>query len=153
MPGRRDRGETLIELLVTVVVVGTAVVALVAGLATAVRMSDIHRKQATAGAHVKAFAEKIEAAVAATPTTGYQSCADSNTYLGLYPVPAPYQKEVVVAYWDGVSAFTGPGTCTVDKGVQRLTLTVTATNSQVSETLDIIIRRPCRPGEVDAECV
>jgi type II secretory pathway pseudopilin PulG len=151
MAARRDRGETLVELLVTVVVFGTAVVALVAGLATAVRMSDVHRKQATAGTYVRALAEKIEAAVAATPMTGYQSCASANTYAGLYPVPAPYQTEVIVAYWDGVSAFTG--TCTTDMGVQRLTLRVTATNSQVSETLDIIIRRPCRPSEVDAECV
>ena len=44
----RDRGESLIELLVAVVILGTAVVAVVGGLGTALMMSTLQRKQAEA---------------------------------------------------------------------------------------------------------
>ena len=43
-----ERGETLVEMLLAVAIMGIAAVALMAGLTTSVLMSDIHRKQATA---------------------------------------------------------------------------------------------------------
>ena len=54
---RDDRGDSLIELLVAVSVMATAVVALLGALATAIRVSEFHRHQSEAGAFVKAFAE------------------------------------------------------------------------------------------------
>jgi type II secretory pathway pseudopilin PulG len=140
-----DRGETLIELLVTVVILGTAVVALVGGLALAVRVSDMHRKQATAGAAVRAFAEALQTMVAATPT-GYVDCADDTTYEGTYTgAPAGYVPDVTaVSYWDG-AAFVA--TCTTDTGVQRVSLTVASADGRASESLDVVLRKPCRLGE------
>ena len=41
-PRRDDRGETLIELLVAVMIMATAVVAIVGATATAIHLSDIH---------------------------------------------------------------------------------------------------------------
>jgi type II secretory pathway pseudopilin PulG len=60
-----DRGETLIELIVALAIMGITVVAIVSGIATGIVMSDIHRKQATAGAVVRQYAEAIENDVAA----------------------------------------------------------------------------------------
>jgi Tfp pilus assembly protein PilE len=143
-----ERGETLVELLVTVVILGTAVVALVGALALAVRVSDIHRKQATAGAAVRAFAETLETYLARPDT--YQGCADADDYtaLALYDAPSGYQERVVdVDYWDG-STFAE--TCTLDRGIQRVSLEVASTDQRASETLDVVLRNPCR--EVDAAC-
>ena len=42
-----ERGESLLELLVAVVIMGVTVAAVVGALAVAARTSDIHRKQAT----------------------------------------------------------------------------------------------------------
>jgi prepilin-type N-terminal cleavage/methylation domain-containing protein len=151
-----DRGDTLIELLVTVVIVGVAVVALVGGIATSIRMSDIHRKQAAAGAYVRAFAEAIEAYVTASPS-GYTPCAGKATYAPAYTAlngnPTYSAKITDVTYWDGSSAFGKPVPCN-DTGVQKVSLTVTADDT-VTETLDVIIRKPCRSTTdfpLDAPC-
>ncbi|MDT5023868.1 MAG: hypothetical protein QOE61_294 [Micromonosporaceae bacterium] len=151
-PYPNDRGETLLELLITVVIMGVAVVALVGGIATSIRMSDIHRKQAEAGAYVRAYAEAIENAVAASPTA-YFACAGPSKYSAFSPLVGnpTYTAEITaVRYWNGsltAGAFAGtcgPGTeVPIDTGVQQVSLRVTAGNT-VAETLDVIIRKPCR---------
>jgi len=45
-----ERGETLLELVVAVTIMGLAVAAIVGGMATSIMMSDIHRQEARAGA-------------------------------------------------------------------------------------------------------
>jgi len=133
-----DRGETLIELLVTVIIMGVAVVALVGGIATSIRMSDIHRKEARAGAYVRAFGEAIAA-------TTYTDCAGAGTYSAAYPAhpdgDTAYTATVTaVRYWNG-SAF---GTaCATDTGIQKVSLKVSTSDGKAAETLDVIIRKPC----------
>ncbi|MDQ1740524.1 MAG: hypothetical protein QOE53_2176, partial [Pseudonocardiales bacterium] len=56
----RDRGETLLELLIALAIMSIAVVAIVGGLVAGIAMSDIHRKQSTAGAAVRDYAENVE---------------------------------------------------------------------------------------------
>jgi Tfp pilus assembly protein PilV len=149
-----DSGETLIELLVTVVIMATAVVAVVGATATSIHLTDVHRKQAKAGSYVRAYAEAVESAVARTPT-GYVACAAPAAYMGnsIYPTPETgyVPSATAVKVWSGsVWASSGAG-CT-DIGVQRVTLQVALTG-QVTETLDIVIRRPCRPSDTtDASC-
>jgi type II secretory pathway pseudopilin PulG len=155
-PRRDDRGETLIELLVAIMIMSTAVVAVVGATATAIHLSDVHRKQARAGAYLRTAAETIETAVARSPTTGYVSCAVPANYAALLPSIPPYQASVTaVARWTAAGTFvsTSP-TCspdTDDIGVQRVSLRVQL-GTEVTEKLDIVIRRPCRPGETDASC-
>jgi Tfp pilus assembly protein PilV len=141
---RSDRGESLIELLVTIVIMGTAVVALVGGLGVAITMSDIHRKQAKAGAYVRNFAEAIETEVAKSPS-GYLPCGNAAAYQAMFasPEPGSFDRAVTaVAYWNG-TAFAN--TCTTDGGVQRISLRVSSTDGRASEALDLVIRKPCRP--------
>ena len=145
---RGDRGETLIELMVAVMILSTAVVALVGAIALSVRVSDIHRKQATAGAAVRAFAEALATKVATTPT-GYHdaTCATPANYSGIYTAPAGYTAEVTaVQFWSG-SAFVA--TCP-DHGVQRVSLRVASDDGRASETIDVVLRKPCRQGETCA---
>ena len=91
---RRDCGESLLELLVAVVIMGIAVVAIVGGLFSGVLMSDIHRKQTTAGSTLRDYAEAVEAAVAASPST-YTACATTATYASPsgFSTPAGYTKQ------------------------------------------------------------
>jgi Tfp pilus assembly protein PilV len=141
-PTTRDRGESLIELLVAVLIIGTAVVAVVGGLGTAIMMSDLHRKQAGVAEHMKIYAADIESAVAAS-STQYADCA-----MPMYPnySSAGYTGTVTqVRYWNGSAFVTScaPG----DPGVQRLTLHVSSPDGRVDQTMDLIIRRPCRPTD------
>jgi type II secretory pathway pseudopilin PulG len=163
---RRDTGETLVELLVAVVVMGIAAAALVGGIATSITMSDIHHKQATAGTAVRDYAEALQNAIATNAK--YTPCASASAYAASaigYTAPAGYTAQVVapngVAYWEdattsptmspGGFATTCPtkvnGVANNDSGLQKISLQVASNDARATETLTIIIRKPCRPGE------
>jgi Tfp pilus assembly protein PilV len=140
-----ERGDTLIELLTTVMIMGIAVTVILGAVAATLRFTDMHRKQAVAGAEIRKFAEAIETSVAAT-TSGYKACANILDYQPLYTAPTGYKGKVLtVTFWD--AAATPPkfvSGCTTDPGVQRVSLHVWSEDNRADETLDVIIRKPCR---------
>jgi type II secretory pathway pseudopilin PulG len=146
-----ERGETLLELLIAVVIMGITVVAVIGGLATSIKISDIHRKQATAGAAVRSWAEAIENYVA---STSYIDCAGRDAYkpsvVGYLPsLPVGYTwSQTAATSWDGSSS--NWVSCVSDNGYQKVLLSVTSPDLRVTETLDIVLRKPCRP--TDASC-
>jgi type II secretory pathway pseudopilin PulG len=155
-----DRGETLLELLVAVTIMGITVVAIVGGLGTAIHVSDIHRKQASAGAYVRDYAEAIENAVA---TGGYVACATTADYLAYGPpgflldpadpsrlvdTGATYRAHVVsVEYWTGSSWPNPPTGCSTDTGLQRVTVEVHSTDDRAQEELVVFLRKPCKAAQ------
>ena len=64
MPGARrargESGETLAELIVTIAIVGLAVAAIVAALATGISASSTHRQRASADTVARSVAEAIK---------------------------------------------------------------------------------------------
>lgn len=140
-----DRGETLLELVITITITGIAILVLLGGLGTSIRVSDIHRKQSLAGAYLRAFAEALETAVAESPSK-YAACADHTYYTGLYSLADKRYAATAttVAYWDG-STFAATCTPTTDIGVQQISLEVRSVDNAAIETLDLIVREPCRP--------
>jgi hypothetical protein len=150
--GGDDRGESLVELLVSVGIMATAVVALLAGLATVIIVSDMHRKQAAASAQLRTFAEAVEKAVNGSPSA-YVDCASTASYSSVFTADPGYERRVLaVQYWTG-TGFSG--VCSSDSGVQKVTLQVRSTegtpaddgDDRAVETLDLIIRKPCRAGD------
>jgi type II secretory pathway pseudopilin PulG len=139
---RGDGGESLIELLVALSIMGTAITVLLAGLGTAISMSAIHRKQATAGASSRAFAEAIENAVAKYPSEYDTTCTGTATYATKYSPPANYAATVTeVRYLSGTA---WSATCGADQGVQRVMLRIASADGKVVVTLAVILRKPCR---------
>jgi type II secretory pathway pseudopilin PulG len=140
-----ERGETLLELLATIVVMGIAVTTIVGAIATSIHLSDVHRKQAVASSYVHAFAEAVETGVQSS-TTAYQPCGSAAHYQSLYALPAgvAYTADVTgVSYWND-AAFAAPCTVASDHGVQQLSLRVRSNDGRATETLVIVVRRPCR---------
>lgn len=134
-PGPNDQGETLIELIIAVAIMGIAVVAIVAGIATSILMSDIHRKQATAGAYVRDYAEAV---------AGHYDASASPTYppsaVG-FAAPTGFTATVTsVKCWNDTSGvFSG---CTAANAVQQITLCVASADSRASESLIVVVRQP-----------
>ncbi|MEU0093482.1 type II secretion system protein [Kribbella sp. NPDC006257] len=141
-----ERGETLVEILLAVAIMGIVAVALMAGLATSVLMSDIHRKQATAGTAVRDYAEALQNYVA----DGHyvDNCLSPAPYALSSIVDSPGFHHLVVPgsirYWDGT---TWQPTCTTDKGLQKLTVRAYTDDGRASEQLVVVLRKPCKLGE------
>lgn len=133
-----DAGETLTELLVTVVILGIATAGLSGALLTVGKVSQMHRQQVLAQAAVRAWAEQVSVAT-------YTACATAAAIPAPSPaLPAGFAATVpAVRYWDG-AAFAA--TCTDDSGVQRVTLRITAPNGlspAIVESLVVTVRKPC----------
>ena len=143
-----DRGETLIELLVAMIIMGTAVVAVAGGLGTAILMSDIHRKQSVIAAKLSEYAAAISNGVATTP--GYVACPATPSFRS-YSAGSDYTADpIAVSYWNGSSAFVDTCPAGGDTGVQQVTLQIHSNDGRVTRSMKVIIRKPCRP--TDASC-
>ncbi|MEV8375630.1 type II secretion system protein [Kribbella sp. NPDC056861] len=144
----RERGESLLELVVAISLMGVAIVAVISGLTTTVLLSDVQRKEATASTTVRNYASALQQFVA---SGHYVACAGSGTYVvpGFTP-PAGFTARVVAGsmkYWTG--ALWLP-LCLPDRGLQKLRVSVESTDGRASEYLDIVLRKPC--GIEDPPC-
>lgn len=140
---RDERGETLVELLVTVAILGIAGVLVVGAMLMGVTASDVGRKQASGGAYARSYAEAIQQSVDAN--AGYAGCGSAAATYGAVAVPdlpAGFTKSVVdVRSWTG-SAW---GACD-SRGIQRITVRVVTTGDakhRATEELTVVLRQPC----------
>jgi type II secretory pathway pseudopilin PulG len=140
-----ERGITLVEILVGVVVLGALTVAMVGSLYTISYVSDQQRNISVAEAEGRRLVEQIRA-------LGYVKCpADANDadQSVRYPMvfnPGDNASGLLTAqitsieYWDGTglsatSAKSQPNftsTCTRDCGLQKISLRVTTQDSQAN---------------------
>jgi type II secretory pathway pseudopilin PulG len=136
--GGRDAGETLVELLVTVVILGIATSGISAALLATVDASGLHRQQVLARAALRSWAEQIG-------TGTYVNCAVASNFAAPSPaLPSGLTAAVAgVSYWNGTSF---AGSCGVDTGVQKVRLRITAANglsTPLSREVEVIVRKPC----------
>ncbi|TDP96770.1 type IV pilus modification PilV family protein [Labedaea rhizosphaerae] len=137
-PDRSEAGETLLELLIAVTIMGIALVAIVGGLVTTILISDVHRKQAVAGAFARDYGAAIQNVVAAG---GYQPC-NAPTYAGAVLGTPGYTKSITGSwYWNGSS---WQATCGTDTGLQKVRVQVRSTDGRAVESVDVVLRKPCR---------
>lgn len=125
--GRGDGGETLIEILVSLAILGIAVTALLVALATNASTTIVNRDQAQAEATLLAASEYVKA-------LAYPSCS-SGSATTVTAAQVPHDPGFTVTYGPAV-AFDSSTPCAT---LARVPVTVTGEGFTL--TLDVV-RRP-----------
>ncbi len=157
---RAQRGETLLETLLAIAILGILSASLFAGYQLVIKQTAAQRSGGTAETLLRTFAERIQ-----DPAQPYQDKAAPGCSGGpTYPIPAAptgYTLSVSkVAFWNppdipfGVSMPNTPLATTwwtdgggnpicpaTDSGLQQLTLTVREPNGTTT-SMDVLKRRP-----------
>ncbi|MGZ6949652.1 MAG: type IV pilus modification PilV family protein [Ilumatobacteraceae bacterium] len=125
MNARRDIGETLIEVLLTIVIISVTITALVASLATAANAGTAQRNSVRIDVVLRSYAEATKSAV--------QGCVVGGTYTVTYQPPAGFTA-------GGVPAGSA---CPPITGTQPPPLQLTVTGPSGSHaTMQLRVRTP-----------
>lgn len=138
-----EAGFALIEILISVMILGVAFAAILGGMATSINASDIHRQQSQVAAVLDSAIERVK-----SPTTAKVACAPKTQ--GAYVTAAQTAATdqgwaasrvtiTLVEYWDGT---TYGATCydnpTNQLDLQRITLSVSDPQGRSPQTLSFI---------------
>ena len=165
MGSSRDRGETLVELLVTIAIMAVSFTALLGAVMAVVGMSALDRRTVQAQSMVKSWGEYLSSQVADAGAGAYVPCATKAAYNAngtwtygspLPALPSGFSASVgAVRYWNGTTFTAGSGVdgsgnpvCVAadDTGVQQVELQVTvdvAPYPAHTTTYTMVVRRPC----------
>lgn len=127
---RNEVGESLVEILIALVIIGIVVSALYASFATASTASKSHRDLVTADAVLRNSAEATKSAVRTSCSNG------GTTYSVSYSAPAGFTAPASVA-----NQSCPPKSVAEPSVLSPLTLTVTMPNG-TQKTLSIVVRTP-----------
>lgn len=157
---RSERGETLVEVMVAIVLMGGVMAAILGGLFALVSVSNSNQEKTKTALAVQSYAEQVKEPVG---DLSYVECTGSGsgttaTYQGQLALtnvddllPPGYSAAVDVQYWQGGSSY---GTCpgTGDLGLQRFVVTIDNGRPgvlEVVETLLITKRNAVCPTQFD----
>jgi type II secretory pathway pseudopilin PulG len=134
---------SLIEVLITIVILGLAGVALLGGLTTGITGSDLHRQQASAQAVLASAGE----AVVDNKQIGYMKCASTYPLAGhvTFPKASPTDSSwsvsnvfvTQVLYWNGTDFQPNPCYDPV-LTLQKITIEVVSPNGRVHMSRDFV---------------
>lgn len=145
----QDRGDTLVEVLIAVAIIGITVSALIAALITAITSSGLHRSLTDLDTVLRSNAEEAKYMIELQPSAWFQNGATvtSTTYNGNsipFTTPAGYTVVITgIEYWNSStdtfdSFYSSPADTS---GYQLLTLEATAPTG-ANETLAVGVRSP-----------
>lgn len=143
----RDRGDTLIEVVIAIAIIGITVSALLAALITALTSSGVHRSLTNLDTTLRSNAEEAKYLIELQPSAWFQDGAPvtSTTYNGhTIPFSTPSGYAIVISgieYWNSsTDGFDASYTSPVDTtGYQLLILKATAP-SGASQSLSVGLR-------------
>lgn len=144
--GIRDSGFSMVEIVISIVLMGTVVVAILNAVATNVRASSSARSAAQVETAIVNTSDRVNRAPkrcdytiyaqAAVQTEGWDPSTVSVTQEYYEPAPDPRNQGT----WSSGSALTPacPGTSPTDLLVQRVTILITSPDGKVNRTIQVV---------------
>jgi len=134
---RSEAGDTLLEVLIALVVLGVASVALLVSFATSISASSTYRDVATLDSVLRTASEEVITQIQQQPAAMFASCGGAANVT--FSLPTGYTAAITaVEYWTG-SSF---GTACVPNAQQWITLSVTQTQNHRNATNNFIVDDP-----------
>ena len=167
-----ERGETLPEMLVSVILMGFAFEVVLTAIIASVNISTVNSDRTQASITVQAWAENLQQPARYRPPgspyppnayTTYVECANPGSYstpnVGMNEIPATFSASITLIRplaadiasgsspsWGAGSSTYGTPSCTTDRGLQLITLRVESPTHDVGKTVDslTIVKRDQR---------
>lgn len=129
---KREAGETLVEVMMTVAIVSIAMVSIISGLGAAIRFSGTHRSSANAGVALVAAAEAVK-----TWPGGSATCATLTT--------ATYSSALTAVTnlpqgWSTSNLSITAASCAFNGASPRITVVATSPDGQSVESVEVVRR-------------
>ena len=136
-----DAGVTLVELLMTVAIMGIAFVAIIGGFYTITTVSSGNRDLVDGRSTVKQYAELIE-------SQPFRTCPATYSLAGVVTPTGWNAPTVTLTYWDPVATSTDPvntkgafvAGCPSATAVQRIHITMTTSDGRTSVVFESVKR-------------
>lgn len=152
-PGDRDRGDTLIELLVAVVIIGMVVAAMFNGLMAVTRGSTVHRSTTNVDTLAKSYLETAVQQIEATPRGLFTECAGS--YAVSWSNPSSYSGYSAptitsITFWNpSTQSFGTSCTGSTDNGLQKIEVRAVAPDGSIA----LVASTVRNPSYSSTDCV
>ena len=129
---------TLVELVITIAIIGIAVTAIVWGMITAVTVSGLHRQQATTDTLAR---DAAEAVVDAQQPYSHAGSYTLPAAPGGYSVSIQTPVEFCTVASAAAMFTSNCSSSNPDTGVERITIVARSTDGQATETVQVLKRR------------
>jgi len=138
--GGHEGGESLVEFLVAVAIMGIAVVAIISALGTAIRFSSLHSSQAYADNVLVSAADSVRSqSYVACPGVSTSSYSPSQNVTFPSGWSASNVAVTAVTGWNGSSFAACSST---DKKLELVTVTATSPFDGSASSIDVVKRDP-----------
>lgn len=137
----RDRGDTLVEVLVAVVIIGLTATAVLGGFATSIASSAEHRQITNIDTALRSYASAATYELQQQPNPTFTQCATSSSYqiASAYPANASAGSQIEVFG----TGFTANASVTIKIGSTNVTADiVTGTKASSTGTVSAVVDLP-----------
>jgi len=147
---RLDEGDTLVEVLIALMVLGTTTVALLIAFGTTLSASAQHRSLSNYNTVLASANSEVSSLVQQNSGAIFGTCPSPPSSLSAYPsqaalsanLPSPYTAQITgVAYWSG-SSFTSACTSSNNTAPELITVTVTNTTTHNTYLVQVVVDDP-----------
>lgn len=163
---RSEAGDTLIEILLTLIVLSLASVAVITAFTTTIGASGEHRSLATFNTVLRSATETAISQIQGNGAVTFNPCATTAYYqtgpgavnfANVAPAGSNYSAQITgVSYWNG-TVFSPSGCVAANNAPQQITITVTDNNNQTtysnSFVVDNSVAVPLLPLCVEPDCL